>query len=351
MVAELHIDGSYGEGGGQLIRTALALAAVTRTDLALTNIRARRKKPGLQAQHLTAVQLAADLCTAELAGAALGSDTLHVYPGGPVIPGLYRRDIGTAGAMALVLQTALLPLALVGAPSQILLTGGSHVPFAPTIDYLEKVYLPAVQRLGIQAQLHLAQAGFYPRGGGEARLEIAPTAGLRPLELIERGALRRLTAVVTTSNLPAHVAERGVATLTRRIGVMLLARQLTVEVRELPSSGVGAVVLLAAECESGHGGFIALGAPGLPMERVAERACDDFTEWWYSGATCDAHLADQLILPLALAGGASRWTTPAVTEHLRTVIWLVEQFLPVRFTLTAQDTGNYLVQVHPSTHT
>ena len=347
MVAMLHIDGSYGEGGGQLIRTALALAAMTQTGVTLTNIRAGRKKPGLQAQHLTAVKLAADHCAAHVEGAEMGSVSLKFLPQGVVTPGVYRRDIGTAGAMALVLQTALLPLAQADAPSRIWLTGGSHVAFAPTIDYLAKVYAPVLQRIGIKAEIELLRVGYYPRGGGEAQLEISPMSGLRTVNLSERGSLQRLTAIVTTSGLPTHVAERGAMEITRLIGRLGMQRYLTVEKSELPSNGTGAAILLVAECEAGYGGFSALGARGLPMEQVAERACRDFSDWWHTGAACDAHLADQLVLPLALAGGVSKWSTPKVTEHLRTVIWLVEKFVPVEFTITAQSSGAYLVQVRP----
>ena len=347
METVLHIDGSYGEGGGQVIRTALALAAMTGKGIEISNIRAGREKPGLQPQHLTAVQLTADLCGARMDGAAPGSVGLRFEPQAPVCTGAYARNIGTAGALALVLQTALLPLARAGAPSQVRLTGGTHVTHAPSLDYLEAVYCPALRRMGLQAGLQVSRAGFFPRGGGEVLLEVEP-ADLRPLDLAERGPLRKLTAIITTAGLPAHVAERGAAAVTEAIGKLGLRRQLTVETRDLPSNGPGAAVLLAAECAAGHAGFAALGARGLPMEQVAASACRDFATWWRTDAACDEHLADQLVLPAVLAGGESRWTTPAVTEHLRTVIWLVEQFVPVRFSITAQA-GAHLVEVRPET--
>jgi len=342
----LHIDGSYGEGGGQVIRTALALAAMTGKGIEISNIRAGREKPGLQPQHLTAVQLAADLCAAQMVGAALGSISLRFVPRALVCAGTYARNIGTAGATALVLQTALLPLVRADSPSQVRLTGGTHVSHAPSLDYLEAVYGPALRRMGLQARINVTRAGFLPRGGGEVLLEVAP-AELRPLELVTRGALRKLTTIITTSGLPAHVAERGAGAVTEEIGKMGLRRQLTIEARDLPSNGPGAAVLLAAECTAGNAGFIALGARGLPIEQVAASACRDFAAWWATEAACDEHLADQLVLPAALAGGESRWTTPKVTEHLRTVIWLVEQFLPMRFSITAQADGAHLVHVSP----
>ncbi|HEY3376385.1 MAG TPA: RNA 3'-terminal phosphate cyclase [Armatimonadota bacterium] len=342
-----HIDGSYGEGGGQIIRTALSLSAITGKAIEITQIRAKRAKPGLQPQHLTAVHITGDLCAARLEGAAVGSTRLLFTPQAPVAAGNYRRDIGTAGAIALVIQTALLPLALRDQPSHVLLIGGTHVNHAPSSDYLETVYLPALRRLGVEAQMSCPRAGFFPRGGGDVLLDIMPTAGLRPLDLTERGKLRKITAIITTSGLPSHVAERGAATVTSEINKIGLGRDLTVEQREKPSNGPGAAVLLAVECDNGHAGFSALGERGKPMERVAEEACRDFHAWWQTGATCDEHLADQLVLPLALANAESRWTTPTCTEHLRTVIWLVEQLLPVNLTVTEQTPGQHLVVLRP----
>ena len=340
-----YIDGSYGEGGGQIIRTALSLAAITGKAIEITDIRAGRAKPGLQAQHLTAVQLATELCAARVDGATLGSMRLLFVPQAPVMAGKFRRDIGTAGAIALVVQTALLPLALSHGESQIRLTGGTHVPHAPSIDYLDAVYLPALRRLGIVARISYTRAGFYPRGGGEVLVEIAPTAGLRPHDFTERGALRTITAMITTSGLPAHVAARGSVTITTAMNKLGVGGRLTLEVREKPSHGPGAAVLLAVECENGHAGFTALGKPGKPMEQVAEEACRDFAGWWASGAACDEHLADQLILPMALAGAESRGTTPTCTEHLRTVGWLVEKFLPVTCSVTEQTNGQQLWRI------
>jgi RNA 3'-terminal phosphate cyclase (ATP) len=344
----LQIDGSYGEGGGQVIRTALTLAAMTGREVMLTRIRAGREKPGLQAQHLTAVRLAADLCAARVEGDALGSVTLRFAPQGPVSAGNYIRDIGTAGAMALVLQTVLLPLARSGGRSTVRLTGGSHVSHAPSVDYLAQVYAPALQRMGLPVRLQLSRAGFFPRGGGEAQLEMSPMkSGLRPLDLVERGSLQRVTATITTSSLPPRVAALGAELVARGLGKLSVRRELTVETYDLPSSGPGAAILLAAECEGGLAGFISLGAKGLPMEQVAERACRDYATWWKSGAAVDVHLADQLVLPAALTGQVMQWTTPEVSEHLRTVIWLVEQFLPVTFTITERAQGGHLVQVEP----
>lgn len=331
------IDGSHGEGGGQIIRTSLSLAAVTGRAVEIFNIRARRSKPGLQPQHLTAVRAAAALCDAELAGDAVGSVFLRFAPRSPTAPENYEFDIGTAGATPLVLQTALTPLAHAAGASRVTVRGGTHVPHAPAAEYLEAVYLPALRLAGLDASFGYESAGFYPRGGGEVRLEVRPREGETPVRLEERGRLKSLRAYIVTAELPEHVAERGAAAVEK--WAKSVGRTVAVERRDKPSRGAGAAVVLAAECEGGWAGFTALGERGKPMERVAEEACEAFMLWWKSGAACDEHLADQLVLPMALLPGESRWTTPEVTDHLRTVLWLAEQFVPIEYRVVERQDG------------
>lgn len=333
----IKIDGSYGEGGGQIVRASLSLAAMTGQAVEIENIRAGRSKPGLQPQHLTAVRAAAALCGARLEGDAVGSVRLTFLPQCPPRPDAYRFEIGTAGAATLVAQTVLLPLARTDTESHVTITGGTHVPHAPPAEYLEAVYLPALRRAGLSIQFECARPGYYPRGGGEIHLDIAPSASLQPLDFAERGRLQSLRAFVLTSNLPGHVADRGAAAVEKYMrGV---GRRAVVERREQESPGTGAAVVLAAECEGGFAGFTALGERGKPMERVSEEACEGFMAWWKSGAACDTHLADQLVLPMALASGDSRWTTPTVTEHLRTVLWVAQRFLSIRVSLEERPDG------------
>jgi RNA 3'-terminal phosphate cyclase (ATP) len=326
----VYIEGSYGEGGGQVIRTSVSLAAITGRAVEIGNVRAGRTKPGLQPQHLAAVRAAAVLCEAELWGAEIGSRHLRFTPRRPVAPGDYRFEIGTAGAATLVSQTALAPLALAGGESWVTVVGGTHVPHSPPANYLEAVYGPALRRFGLAPNISYPAAGFFPRGGGEVHVLLSG-GGFAPVELTERGRLKELRAFIVTSGLPEAVSLRGAKAVekwARGVG-----RPVAVERRELPSPGTGAAVVLAAECEGGFAGFSALGERGKPMERVAEEACAPFMDWWKSGAACDAHLADQLVLPASLATGESRWTTPEVTEHLRTVLWVVEHFLPVEWAI------------------
>ena len=338
----VQIDGSYGEGGGQIIRTALSLAAITGRAVEVFNVRAGRAKPGLQRQHLTAVHAAAALCDAEVAGAAVGSMYFRFAPRRPPAPQPYRFEIGTAGATPLVLQTALLPLSRAGHPSRVSVVGGTHVPHAPPVEYLEAVYLPALAQAGLRAKFGYDKAGFYPRGGGEVTLDVEPSE-LGPLDLIERGKLTSLTAYIVTAELPDHVGERGARAVQRFMkGV---GRPVNVIPRNLPSLGPGAAVVLAAQCEGGWAGFTGIGAPGKPMERVAEEPCEAFMEWWASGAACDEHLADQLVLPMSLALSDSSWSTPVITEHLRTVLWLTAQFVPIECGLEERHGGPALIRL------
>jgi len=340
----VQIDGSYGEGGGQILRTSVSLAALTGRAVEITRIRAGRSKPGLQPQHLMAVRAVAALCGAALEGDAVGSQRLLFTPRADPQPGRYRFDIGTAGAAPLVIQSVLLPLALAGgAPSGATVIGGTHVPHAPPLEYLEAVYLPALRRAGLAAMVSYSRAGFFPAGGGEVVLETLPAPRLQPLDLTERGKLQALTAYVVTGKLPEHVGARGEATIERYLrGV---GRRATIAVRRLPARGPGAAVVLAAECEGGHAGFTGLGRRGKPMEEVAEEPCAAFMAWWKTGAACDEHLADQLVLPMALAAGESRWSTPAVTEHLCTVLWVARQFLPIESRIEESGEGPATVVV------
>ena len=335
MVETIQIDGSYGEGGGQIIRTSVSLAAITGRTVEISNVRARRSKPGLQPQHLAAVRAAGTLCDAEITNGVAGSTWFRFAPKQAVRAGSFRFDIGTAGATPLVAQTVLVPLTLARVSSDVTITGGTHVPHAPTAEYLETIYAPALRRIGSPAEIGYSAAGFFPRGGGELRLNLEGAGTRGPHDLAERGSLTSLTAYVITANLPDHVAQRGAAAVEKFMKGA--GREVRTEIRRMPSPGQGAAVALVAECSIGLAAFSGLGERGKPMERVAEEPCREFMAWWKSGAACDEHLADQLVLPLALTPGESRWTTPVVTEHLRTVLWVAEQFLPIRYEIIAEE--------------
>lgn len=326
------IDGSYGEGGGQVLRTALALAALTGQPARFEHIRAKRRKPGLRPQHLTAVRAAAAVCGAHLEGDGLGSQTLTFVPAGPPRCGEYTFDVaevaqgGSAGSVGLVLQTVLLPLALAEGESHLTLRGGTHVPWSPPVSYLEHVFLPALARMDVHAQVELVRWGFYPAGGGEIQVQITGRGGpLPPIILTERGKLHRVWGTAAVMNLPAHIPQRMAARARNVLAEAGLQAQ--VEPRRLRGAGPGAGIFLFAEYAHVSTGFTAYGRKGLPAERVAEAACENLLAHHRSGAPADPHLADQLVLPMALAEGESQVVTSQVSQHLLTNVWVVRQFL------------------------
>jgi len=335
------IDGSHGEGGGQVLRTALTLAALTGRPVCIERIRAGRRKPGLQPQHLTAVRAAASVCEARIEGDTLGSQTLSFAPGGPPRPGTYIFDVaaiaqqGSAGSVGLVLQTVLLPLALADGESQLTLRGGTHVPWAPPVPYLEHVFLPLVARMGVHAQVDLTRWGFYPAGGGEVRMKIRGRVGsLHSIALTGRGELRRIWGTAAAMNLPSHIAQRMSA---RARNVLVEERlQAQIEPRRIRGAGPGAGIFLFAEYalpssrDTVTAGFAAYGRKGLPAERVAEAACAALLAHHHSGAPADPYLADQLVLPMILAKGESQVVTSQASRHLLTNVWVVRQFLTRR---------------------
>jgi len=335
----LVIDGAQGEGGGQIVRTSLSLSCLLDVPVELVNIRANRPNPGLRPQHLTGVKAMAQICQAKVAGGYIGSPRLRFEPQTEPQAGKYSFDVaeawkgGSAGAVSLIFQTLLLPLASARADSELVLIGGTHVAWSPPYHYLRHVYLPAVQKMGIWARVSIERWGWYPLGGGKMRVRIRGqgTEGssdnllsLSPVRLEDRGALVRVWGISAVSNLPDHIVERQ----RRRAEEILRARGFEVQIDGVraPSRGRGTMLFLVVECERTSAGFTAHGQRGKPAETVAEEACRQLLEWWGSNAALDRHLADQLVLPTALADGESTFTTCCVTRHLLTNIWVVERF-------------------------
>ncbi|MGC8873486.1 MAG: RNA 3'-terminal phosphate cyclase [Chloroflexia bacterium] len=353
------IDGSYGEGGGQVLRTALTLAAITGQAVRVEKIRAGRRNPGLQAQHLTGVLATARICEAALEGATLGSTTLTFVPRKPPQAGEYRFDVseqrkgGSAGSVTLVLHTLILPLAFAEGPSRVVVRGGTHVAWSPPYHHLEQVYLPMLGRLGVQARSTIIRWGWYPEGGGEVAVEVAgePHLELAPLQLEARGALRRLWGISACSNLPEHVARRQKSRAEEMLRQAGFSPRIECWTSQrgggIRSSGTGSILLLFAECEAAVAGFSALGERGKLAERVAEEAVEEFLQWWESGAAVDRHLADQLLLPLCLARGPSSFTTCQVTEHLLTNAWVIQHFLPVQIGTEGEKGAKGRVVIRP----
>jgi RNA 3'-terminal phosphate cyclase (ATP) len=326
----LYIDGSYGEGGGQILRTSLSLAAITGHPISIYNIRAGRKKSGLAAQHLTAVRAAAAICDAKVQGDKLGSMMLEFAPGSSIQAGNYTFDVteaqegGSAGATTLVLQTVLLPLALASGNSQVILRGGTHVPFSPPMTYIEQVYLPILKRMGVQAEVKLGAWGWYPQGGGEVELLVSGGSKLNGINLVERGQLQQVCGLAVVTELPSHIPQR----MASRSENLLREAGLKCAIQAVRNKGIapGAGLFLSAEYEHSLAGFSALGRLGLPAEKVAQMACEDLLKFHQTHAAVDEHLADQILLPLALASEESKYTLAQVTTHLTTNAWVIEQF-------------------------
>lgn len=335
----LHLDGSMGEGGGQVLRTALGLSLVSGEPFTIERIRAGRAKPGLARQHLTAVLAAAEIGGARVDGAELGSQRLAFVPG-RVRAGTHRFAIGTAGSTTLVLQTLLPALMQADGPSQLLLTGGTHNPLAPPYDFLAQVFAPALQQVGTAIELQLVRHGFAPAGGGSITASIVPGPLTRTSWLDRRSSgPRRARALV--ANLPRSVAERELHVVARRLD--LHPGQCLVE--EVDSTGPGNILLLEFPGEP-LGELISVpGERRMPAEQVAERACDQALAFLASGAPVGEHLADQLLIPLALAGGGA-FRTGAPSLHTRTNAQVVESFLPVRIELCEDaGAGNWVVEI------
>lgn len=328
----LTLDGAHGEGGGQIVRTALALAVTLRRAVTLTSIRARRSKPGLQPQHLTVVRALAAIGDAEVTGDALGSTALSFAPRA-IRPGDYRFDVGaergSAGAVSLLCQALVLPLAFAGAPSRLTLIGGTHVPWSPPVHYLTEVFFPALRLIGIEATLDLRRWGWYPAGGGEIHVTITPVRELRGFVCEEPAADPVISVHSAVSRLPRSIAERQKQRAEERLAAAGLVCEIALE-EDATALGPGTLVILSLR---GRAGFSALGRRGLPAERVADQAVDELLAHLASGAAVDAHLADQLVPFLALASSPSSFTCPTLSLHLETVAWTVRQFLPARIEL------------------
>jgi RNA 3'-terminal phosphate cyclase (ATP) len=345
----LTIDGSYGEGGGQILRSSLALSCITGRHIRINNIRAgRRPKPGLQPQHLTAARAAAAICGGELSGAAVGSMTLQFAPD-QVKPGSYAFDVSeikaSAGSTGLIFQTIFLPLLLAGGESRISLKGGTHNPFAPTFNYISDVFLAAMEKMGARCWIRMEKAGYYPIGGGEVKVQIEPVKSLSPLDITERGELQHVFCTSAVSNLPMDIARRQLDRGLMRIhGMGVPADGETVD---YASPGKGTTFFIVARYAHTTTGFSSLGKLGKPAEKVADEACEEFRRYHATDGAVDPHLADQLILPLALASGPSRFTTSRITRHLLTNIWVAEQLLPVRFEVKGSEGQAGTVSVQP----
>lgn len=325
------LDGSQGEGGGQIVRSAISLSAITGQPVTITRVRAGRNPAGLRPQHVTAVEAVAAICNARTRGAEIGSDTLIFEPGGPVRAGAYEWGVGTAGSACLVAQAVIVPLALAVGETQLRLYGGTHVPNSPSGHYLRDVYAPMLLRMGIDAEIYMDSYGFVPEGGGMLTIYLKGSARPESQRLVERGPLERIFGTAIGCNLPSHIPQRMANRATNLLGA--LDTLVDIRPQRTRSVSTGAGIFLAAEYENGRAGFGVLGRRGMPSEEVAERAVTPLLMFHDSAGVVDERLMDQLIVPLALAEGPSVVSTSAITSHVRTNVEVVRAFLDRRITI------------------
>ncbi len=334
------LDGSEGEGGGQILRNACALSLITSEPFKITNIRGKRAKPGLMRQHVTAIEAACVISGAECVGLGVGSTELEFRPG-TVTPGDYHFAVGTAGSTSLVLQTIMMPLALADGPSRLVLEGGTHNMMAPPFDFIERSFLPIINRMGPRVSARIVRHGFYPRGGGRIEVEIEP-GPLRRIECLERGELLGRSGQAVFSGLPFEIADR---MLSRARKDLAAWPDEAFSVRELPGDqGPGVILMLEARYANVTELVSGFGQLGVPAERLAKTSAARMNGYIETSAFAGPYLADQLILPFVLAGGGV-FTTVKPSQHLLTAIDIARQFTGQRLLLEPLADGGHLLSV------
>ncbi len=339
----IEIDGSFGEGGGQILRSALALSLITGKPFHLNRIRGKRKpKPGLQAQHLASVRAAAAIGACRCSGASLGSSDLTFAPG-TITPGKYHFPIGTAGSTSLVLQTVYLPLAWQATgPSEIILEGGTHVSTSPSFHFLDHSWRFYLEQMGLRLRLQMTRTGFYPRGGGQVIGHIQPCSSISPLGLEGCAPITRTLGFSAVAGLPAHIAKRQAERAAERLEQAGITAEIKLE--EWPG-GPGSVLGLTLAEGPLPTFFLGLGERGKPAEKVADEAAEQVIAFAASGAPVDSHIADQILLPLALADGESVFQIENITRHLTTNIAVIRMFLDKEIVCEGEEGGPGRVQI------
>jgi RNA 3'-terminal phosphate cyclase (ATP) len=322
------IDGSYGEGGGQILRTSLSLSAITGRPLKLVNIRGKRKKPGLRPQHLTGVHACAAVSGANVVGDKLGEQKLTFRPE-EISGGAYNFRIPTAGAATLVLQAILPPLWKAKGESSLVVGGGTHVPWSPPFHYLAEVFVPTLERVGFWCHIQISRWGWYPKGGGEIKVSLSSCNPSGSIILDRPFELKRVTGISASSQLPEHIRVRQKRRLRSRLQEAGIEAE--IDLMDVPALNPGSLVFVCAQGKESLAGFSALGARGKRAERVADEAANALFQFLDSEAALDHYLADQILIYLAIVPGEHRFTTSKITQHLLTNTWVIEQFLPVHF--------------------
>lgn len=337
------IDGSEGEGGGQVLRTSLSLSVCLQKPFRIENIRAKRKKPGLLRQHLTCVKAAARISNAAVEGDQLGSQLLQ-FQANEVNAGEYHFSISTAGSTTLVLQTILIPLLLAKGSSRVVIEGGTHNPMAPPFDFIKHAYIPVLEKMGAKIRLHLDRPGFFPKGGGRIIVDVEPLTKLKPLALNDRGTLLQKTGNILIAGLPMDIAEREIGVLARKLKTSENVYAIHPYGAEYGLANVISVIINSENiCEV----FTGFGQKGVRAEIVAKRVAERVKRYIKSKAPADEHLADQLLLPLALAGSGS-FIANSLSQHTQTNMVTINKFLALDFDVIELNQEQIQVRLNPA---
>jgi RNA 3'-terminal phosphate cyclase (ATP) len=334
----LEIDGSYGEGGGQILRTAIALSALQGKPLRITNIRANRPKPGLAQQHLTGVKALQGMTDAEVEGLRIGSTEIKFSPKA-IKPGTRNIDVGTAGSITLILQALLIPSAFSQDEVELRITGGTDVRWSPPIDYVKNVFYPLVEKMGYKAEFQLLARGYYPKGHGKLRARIFPLESIKAIKLTERGGLTSIKGVAHSLNLPCHIVER----LAKSAKGAMKGYKCDIQLECGRDFSTGCGITLWANCENSVLGASSIGEIGKPAEKVGREAGQELLEEIQGEAPLDRHMGDQIIPYMALARGTSEVAVRKLTPHLKTNIYITEKILGNKFHIREKG-GRYLVK-------
>ncbi|MEM2001838.1 MAG: RNA 3'-terminal phosphate cyclase [Candidatus Methanomethylicaceae archaeon] len=344
MPAVLELDGSYGEGGGQLLRSAVALSCLTGSPIRVFNVRGKRPKPGLQPQHMTALKAAAEVSGALVQGLSIGSTEVYFEPK-EIKAGRYLFDIKTAGSVTLVMQTLLPILSFAKGTSEVTIIGGTDVPWSPTVDYFRYVAIDAFRSMGLDCAVELLRRGHYPRGGGRVVFAVRPAKPLSPIVAVKRGRVLAVRGISHCTSLPAHVASRQASSAVRIIRETGLGDVRIAEERG-EGDGPGSGVALWAEVESGPNiGADALGAREKRAEEVGREAAEKLLAELKTGMAVDRHLGDMLIIYMAMARGRSEIGVTELTMHAETMIWLTERFLGLKWLVERGPGGSATLRV------
>jgi len=337
----IHLDGSQGEGGGQILRTSLALSVCLQKPFKIEKIRANRRRPGLMRQHLTAVKAAARISNAHVEGDELNSQQLLFSPS-EVQAGEYHFAIGTAGSATLVLQTILLPLLFAKGTSKITIEGGTHNPLAPPFDFLQYAYLPLLEKMGAKINATLVRPGFFPAGGGCIEVVVEPVNKLQPISLVERGNIIERKAQVLIAGLPFHIVERELKVLKQKLNWP----ENCYEIRDLNSSyGPGNVITVIVKSENVCEVFTGFGEKGTKAEAVADKVVKDVRRYITNGVPVEEHLSDQVLLPMALAG-EGEYVTTTPSRHTLTNIDVIKHFLEMTIDIKEVEDKKFLIKLN-----